>query len=168
MICGWHQQYNQTDNWHATEYDTSGTDRLLGAYSDTDQNIQFIKLVAPTTSCPTDSFGPGCAENIAAVRPGQGHKDSGGVELLLFGPSPSQSGVVLGVELPFRMEVHVAVFDVLGRRIQTLADGELREGRTRLTWDGTDARGSEVGSGVYFARLTSGVGRRVVRVLMVK
>jgi len=37
-----------------------------------------------------------------------------------------------------------------------LVDGTLDEGLREVTWDGKDASGSPVGSGVYFYRLTAG------------
>jgi flagellar hook assembly protein FlgD len=37
--------------------------------------------------------------------------------------------------------------------VRTLADGAYAPGEHALTWDGKDARGQQVSSGVYFYRL---------------
>jgi hypothetical protein len=47
----------------------------------------------------------------------------------------------------------VAVFDAAGRRIRQLVSGFTDAGVSRVFWDGTDARGSSVHSGVYFVRM---------------
>lgn len=47
----------------------------------------------------------------------------------------------------------VAVFDLQGRRVSTLADGERAAGRHTLAWDGRDTSGRAVAAGVYFVRL---------------
>jgi flagellar hook assembly protein FlgD len=49
--------------------------------------------------------------------------------------------------------VRLEVFDAGGRRITTLADGVQSAGSHRVSWDGTDYRGREVASGVYYYRL---------------
>ena len=52
--------------------------------------------------------------------------------------------------------MRVDLFDLLGRRIQTLQDGPLGPGEHHLTWDGRDATGQAVASGTYIARLKVG------------
>jgi hypothetical protein len=49
--------------------------------------------------------------------------------------------------------VSLTVFDVAGRRIATLLDRAVPPGVHGVTWDGRDARGRRVSSGVYFYRL---------------
>ncbi|MCB1164161.1 T9SS type A sorting domain-containing protein, partial [bacterium] len=51
-------------------------------------------------------------------------------------------------------EVELTVFDVTGRRVDTLAHGMLLGGTRELRWDGTDERGTPVAGGVYLYRLT--------------
>jgi immune inhibitor A len=55
-------------------------------------------------------------------------------------------------------ETHVvlSIFNILGRRVRTLVDGEQSAGRYTVIWDGTDESGLEVASGVYFYRLNRG------------
>jgi hypothetical protein len=47
----------------------------------------------------------------------------------------------------------VAIHDVRGRSVRTFARGSLAPGAHRLIWDGRDAQGAPVASGVYFVRL---------------
>jgi hypothetical protein len=58
--------------------------------------------------------------------------------------------------LPKRDHVKVAVYDIVGRRLATLADGEYAAGKTSLDWNGLDTAGHAVGAGMYFYKLTVG------------
>jgi flagellar hook assembly protein FlgD len=42
-----------------------------------------------------------------------------------------------------------------GQVIRTLVNSSLKAGSYDVTWNGTDAKGNTVASGVYFYRLTS-------------
>lgn len=108
-----------------------------------------------------------CPSMVAVDEHGTAPLD-GRVHFAMSGPSPARSLVGLRLELPAPMRVHLAVFDVLGRRLATLIDGELPSGPTRLSWDGRNANGASVGPGVYFARLTCAAGRSVVRLPLVR
>jgi hypothetical protein len=71
-------------------------------------------------------------------------------------PNPIQAQTVIRYDLPKSTEVELAVYDVAGRRVRTLADGVMGPGVFAATWDGRDAGGRAVGSGVYFYRLRAG------------
>jgi len=45
------------------------------------------------------------------------------------------------------------VYNVAGRHVRTLVNGEVDAGYHSAMWDGRDDRGVEVGSGVYFCRM---------------
>ncbi|MBW7998246.1 MAG: T9SS type A sorting domain-containing protein [Candidatus Glassbacteria bacterium] len=53
-------------------------------------------------------------------------------------------------------QVRIEVFDISGRLIATLADQFKDAGSYAVFWDGTDSRGAQVPSGVYFYRLQAG------------
>ncbi len=55
-----------------------------------------------------------------------------------------------------------------GRALRRLVDGELEAGRHRAVWDGRDAGGHEVPSGVYFYRLHAGDATLARRMLLVR
>lgn len=69
--------------------------------------------------------------------------------------------------LPDARRVDLAVYDLLGRRVATIATGIRVAGTYKATWDGHDARGQSVGPGVYIVRLVGDaqhVTRRITRV----
>ena len=60
------------------------------------------------------------------------------------------------------------LFDVVGRRITTLIDGERPAGLQQARWDGHDDRGMAVREGLYFARLRWSGGSRTIRLIRVR
>lgn len=47
------------------------------------------------------------------------------------------------------MDVTLAVYNVLGQRVRVLVSGLAQAGRHGVVWDGRDASGKTVASGVY-------------------
>ena len=68
-------------------------------------------------------------------------------------PNPFNPRTTLRFEVPRRMPVEIAVFDARGRLVKVLWRETAEAGHHEVRWDGTDARGAEVSSGLYFARL---------------
>ncbi len=81
-------------------------------------------------------------------------------------PNPFNPATTLRFSVPRQATVEVAVFDVAGRRIRTLVAGEVVvAGWHEQKWDGRDATGALVASGVYHVRVAiegDAVTRRVV------
>jgi hypothetical protein len=71
-------------------------------------------------------------------------------------PNPFRAGGTLGFSVTGDAPVTLAVYDVSGSLVRTLADGAVGPGTHRRAWDGTDNTGRPVASGVYFARLRVG------------
>lgn len=51
------------------------------------------------------------------------------------------------------MKVVIAIYDRLGRRVKTLAEGERKPGKHHMEWDGTADDGRRVLPGSYFFRV---------------
>ena len=77
-------------------------------------------------------------------------------------PNPGTSHHVSWV-LPQKAKVVLAVYDLSGRRVAVLARGEFPAGEYTQVWDGRDASGARVGSGVYFYRIVAGKEVRTLR-----
>lgn len=71
-------------------------------------------------------------------------------------PNPFNPSTAIGFELPSPGAVRLAVYDVRGRWVRTLAEGAMDAGSHTATWDGRDARGVRAGSGLYFYKLDAG------------
>ena len=58
--------------------------------------------------------------------------------------------------LPEEAQIQLCVYNALGQRIRTLANGLIYAAGTHdVLWDGRDDRGQPAGSGVFFCRLQS-------------
>jgi flagellar hook assembly protein FlgD len=77
-------------------------------------------------------------------------------EFALSSPRPNPCRGAMSVELAVPAgagRASVAVYDLAGRRVRSLVDGEVTPGRRVLTWDGLDASGKHAAAGVYFVKL---------------
>ena len=80
-------------------------------------------------------------------------------------PNPFNPTTTIRFELPFESDVTIEVYDVSGRLVKVVADGEYPAGEHEAVWVGRDADGNEVASGVYFYKMkTDGfeAGRKMV------
>lgn len=64
--------------------------------------------------------------------------------------------------------VELKVYDVSGREVATLVSENLAPGEYRLQWDGKDALGNPLSSGVYFYRLTAGSFTQTRKMILMK
>jgi hypothetical protein len=71
-------------------------------------------------------------------------------------PNPFNPQTTISFTHAERARATLSVYDVKGRLVRTLVDEMIGEGYQERVWDGKDASGSQVGSGVYFYRLTAG------------
>jgi hypothetical protein len=68
-------------------------------------------------------------------------------------PNPFNLSTSISFYLPRRGLVEIEVFDILGRRIQTLLNNQEYAGKYKIIWDGKDDKGNEVASGLYLCRM---------------
>jgi hypothetical protein len=73
--------------------------------------------------------------------------------LLQSRPNPFRSATAITFDLPEAGPVQLRVFDVRGRLVRTIEDGEMEPGRYKVAWDGRNDRGIPLGPGIYFYRL---------------
>jgi hypothetical protein len=68
-------------------------------------------------------------------------------------PNPFNPSTTIAVNLAEDGDVVLTLYDVSGRLVRTLNSGTLRAGRHEFRWDGRDARGRNLASGVFLYRL---------------
>ncbi len=83
-------------------------------------------------------------------------------------PNPFTQSVSIGYTLPQPGHVCLAVYDLLGRPARVLCDGVRAAGTYRACWDGRDATGRAMSSGVYFARLEAGAQAATWRICLAR
>jgi hypothetical protein len=83
-------------------------------------------------------------------------------------PNPFSGRTAVAFVLPEPATVRVEVYDLAGRRVNTLAEGSWGAGRHTVSWDGRDDRGRALAGGIYFIRLHSGRTELVRRAVLVR
>lgn len=73
-------------------------------------------------------------------------------EFLLYQnyPNPFNSNTTIEYDLKQNSHVKLYIYDILGKRIATLANELQSPGRKSIIWNGTDQNGNPVSTGVYF------------------
>lgn len=68
-------------------------------------------------------------------------------------PNPTAGSTSFALALPKRGNVAVGIFDIRGRKVQTISLANVSPGRRTVVWDGRDNAGVRCPSGLYYARL---------------
>lgn len=83
-------------------------------------------------------------------------------------PNPFNPETSIHFELPNEGATLLIVYDALGQQVRLLVDEVRAAGRYAAHWDGRDALGKRVSSGVYFYELRAGEHRQMRRMLLLK
>jgi subtilisin family serine protease len=87
---------------------------------------------------------------------------------LMAYPTPTTGSLRFRFVAPVRERVHLALYDLLGRRVRTLIDGVVEAGVQTPSWDGDDERGRSMPSGVYLAKLITPGATRSIRLVLAR
>ncbi len=111
-----------------------------------DNNLEFdIKEIQLSSA---DGFLIKSMRNADLTLPGQ-------FRLYQNYPNPFNPTTEMRFSLPRAVHVTLNVYNILGQEIISLVDGVLNAGEHSVVWDGLDASGRPVASGIYFYRLES-------------
>jgi hypothetical protein len=84
-------------------------------------------------------------------------------------PNPFNPQTSVRFVLPRAAAVTAEVWSVDGRRVATLLRGQsLPAGANEVRWDGRNTSGERVASGMYFFRMTSALGARTARLVLLE
>ncbi len=83
-------------------------------------------------------------------------------------PNPFNQTTRIRFELSEPGPVHLTIFDIQGRRVQTLARREFAAGSHQVMWDGCNQTGAAVTSGVYLCALEAGASRQIRRLVLLR
>jgi len=71
-------------------------------------------------------------------------------------PNPFTASTEITITLPEEQDVKLVIFDAAGRKVREVFAGEATRGKNTYRWDGRDASGRSLASGVYFCKLKFG------------
>jgi hypothetical protein len=83
-------------------------------------------------------------------------------------PNPFNPETEIFFNLPERMFVNLAIYNILGEKVRTLANSAMEEGTHNIYWDGRDDTGTLVASGIYFYKLSAGEFTATRRMILMK
>ncbi len=83
-------------------------------------------------------------------------------------PNPFNPETKITYQLPAKSQVQIAIYNLSGHLIKTLADESKDAGNYSLVWDGRDQLARSLPSGFYFCRMTAGSFRATIRMLYLK
>ena len=85
---------------------------------------------------------------------GDGNETGGGSVAFANSPNPFNPSTTVRFSLRQPGKVSLTIYDILGRTIRKLIDGNLESGVHDVSFDGHDDRGRPLASGIYLARLS--------------
>jgi hypothetical protein len=88
----------------------------------------------------------------------------------LYGNFPNPFNPVTSIQytLPRLVDISLVVYDLLGHEVIRLVEGYQPAGTRRVVWNGRDAAGREVPSGIYIARLVTREYTSSIKMLLLK
>jgi glycosidase len=83
-------------------------------------------------------------------------------------PNPFNPNTVIRYSIVSPSLVSLKIFDVLGREVKTLVNKEQVNGVYEVNWNGDDALGNKVSTGVYFYRIDAGDFVQTKKMMLIK
>jgi spore coat protein A len=83
-------------------------------------------------------------------------------------PNPFSTTTEFRFALPAEGQVELSVYNIAGQKVRTIANSVYGAGEHVANWDGKDALGNPVASGVYFYKLTTGVAAQVKKMVLLR
>ncbi len=78
-------------------------------------------------------------------------------------PNPFNASTIIQYNLPSASDVTIEIYDILGRNVETLVQGEQPAGYHQVTWNADDAS-----SGMYFYKIQASEFAETRKMLLLK
>jgi len=83
-------------------------------------------------------------------------------------PNPFNPETQIAFQIPESGDLSLVIYNTLGQQVRTLHQGSVDAGFHLAVWDGKDALGRNVSSGVYLVRMHSGNFRSIRKMMLLK
>jgi flagellar hook assembly protein FlgD len=115
-------------------------------------------------------------ENIVSVEIGVGVEvslDESEITPIQFAlhqnyPNPFNPHTEISFDIPEMTDINVSVFNLMGQKVKTLVNDNITPGYHTIMWDGTNDKGLQVSTGMYFYTLQSSEKRVMRKMLFLK
>jgi hypothetical protein len=133
--------------------------------------IEALHSTATQSGSPDTLMGWGIAQASDAMHSEPSDVPENGVvapRAIFASPNPFGLGTAVRYAVPTDAHVRVTVHDVAGRTVRVLFEGARRAGTYEAGWDGADAAGRQVASGIYFLKLVAGRETAVAKLVSIR
>jgi len=83
-------------------------------------------------------------------------------------PNPFNPETTISFSIPHHAKVEICIYNIKGQKVKTLIDEIFDTGTHHVVWNGKDASGINVASGLYFYRLVSSEHSSIKKMLLLK
>lgn len=83
-------------------------------------------------------------------------------------PNPFNPSTTIRYELPITADVNITIYNTLGQQVRVLLDDQNAAGQYEIQWDGRDANGHPVASGLYLYRFESTQFQQTQKMILLK
>ena len=135
-----------------------------GSKTDT---TKILSVKMDTSKTLTAKFALSTAV-VEKQKTGRNPGDPLSFELYQNYPNPFNPSTEIRFDVPEPGKVTIEIFMLMGKRLKVLAETEYAPGSYRVTWDGTDAYGQKVGSGIYICRMGAGNNIKFIKLSLIK
>ena len=160
---------------HLEDVDGDGDTDWVGHFRTQDTSIGPGDTEASLTGETTDGQALEGSDFLTIPKgsgKGKARKPALGGGELTFGvdnyPNPFNPTTTIRYSLPEAAQVRLAIYNVLGQEVRVLVDAVENAGIYSAKWDGRDAFGHEVTTGMYLYRLEAGSNLAVRKMMLVK
>ena len=160
-------QSDKSTDWSvvvsAGPFDLSPEDSTLVAFAfvggdnpdDVIQNAAAAKELHDNTDFRPSEEGPGVEEELSI-----------GTPFRITYNNFSKEDVIFNVSLSAKTSLTVEIYDISGRKINTLYHGKAF-GKMQIRWDRTDRSGNRASAGIYFIRFRTQKETKVIKLLLI-
>ncbi len=83
-------------------------------------------------------------------------------------PNPFNPATTINFSLPLKSDVKLIVYDILGKEVKTLINGNREAGSYEIKWNGLNNNGQSVSTGIYIYRITAGTFTSEKKMILMK
>jgi len=83
-------------------------------------------------------------------------------------PNPFNPTTTIRYQLPEASHVTVSIYDLYGQWVTTIVDGDMPAGEHTAIWDGRNASGDELSSGVYLCRVIASSFSQTIKIILLR
>ncbi len=185
-----YDHFNEPENFYWVDYDkeTIHYSLTIGSYSPLDHDTAYYWMVVPTTKHLEERADNHTRREQQKALINMGDAEDNPVwsfttetdtsvdylstprltRLDQNYPNPFNPNTNISFSLAEEAEVSLIIYNSRGRRVITLMDNNLAAGNHSIRWNGKDANGNIVGSGLFFYRLIAGEFEQVKKMLLIK